>query len=257
MATTAGCFLGIEVSEPTRATLSVAVAGRPTTESLTLLLDGQPLAVRELAGHHGTRLHVADLPVGYNTVRYDVELDPAGGPCPVTELDALEALRPSRYAPSDALAPWALREFGREPDAEAVVEWVNHRLDYDGSASRPVDSAVDTLLTGRGVCRDFAHLVVTALRSLDVPARIVSAYAPGLWPMDFHAVAEVAIDGVWQVFDATRLAPRPTLVRIATGLDAEDTAFLTFTGGTAVLTATEVWASTDAPLPPDGPASLA
>ena len=30
---------------------------------------------------------------------------------------------------------------------------------------------------------------LTALPSLDVPARVMSVYAPGLWPMDFHAVA--------------------------------------------------------------------
>lgn len=30
---------------------------------------------------------------------------------------------------------------------------------------------------------------LTALPSLDVPARVMSVYAPGLWPMDFHTVA--------------------------------------------------------------------
>ena len=50
---------------------------------------------------------------------------------------------------------------------------------------------------------------------------------PGLYPMDFHAVAEAYVDGGWYVVDATTLAPRQTLVRIATGRDAADTAFLT------------------------------
>ena len=56
---------------------------------------------------------------------------------------------------------------------------------------------------------------------------MVSVYAPGLSPMDFHAVAEANIDGVWHVVDPTRLAPRQSLLRIATGRDAADTAFLT------------------------------
>ena len=51
-------------------------------------------------------------------------------------------------------------------------------------------------------------------------------YAPGLYPMDFHAVAEAFVEGHWRVVDATLLAPRQTLVRIATGRDAADTAFL-------------------------------
>ena len=49
--------------------------------------------------------------------------------------------------------------------------------------------------------------------------------------MDFHAVAEAYVDGGWYVVDATTLAPRQTLVRIATGRDAADTAFLTVTSG--------------------------
>ena len=77
------------------------------------------------------------------------------------------------------------------------------------------------------MCRDFAHLVIALARGCGLPARLASAYAPGLTPMDFHAVAEVAVDGIWQVVDATRMAPRQSLVRIATGRDAADTAFLT------------------------------
>jgi transglutaminase-like putative cysteine protease len=68
-----------------------------------------------------------------------------------------------------------------------------------------------------------------------VPARLVSVYAPGLDPMDFHAVCEAWVDGAWQVVDATWLAPRQTLVRIATGRDAADTAFLTNNGAELVL----------------------
>ena len=64
------------------------------------------------------------------------------------------------------------------------------------------------------------------LRAVNVPARVVSVYAPGLYPMDFHAVAEAFVDGHWRVVDGTLLAPRQALVRIATGRDAADIAFL-------------------------------
>ena len=93
-------------------------------------------------------------------------------------------------------------------------------------SSDPIDGAVDTLLAGAGVCRDFAHLVVALLRAVNVPARVVSVYAPGLYPMDFHAVAEAFVEGQWRVVDGTLLAPRQALVRIATGRDAADIAFL-------------------------------
>ena len=39
---------------------------------------------------------------------------------------------------------------------------------------------MDTLLAGNGVCRDYAHLVVALLRAVNVPARLVAVYAPGL-----------------------------------------------------------------------------
>jgi hypothetical protein len=51
--------------------------------------------------------------------------------------------------------------------------------------------------------------------------------------MDAHAVVQVAVDGVWRVLDATRLAPRASMVRIGTGRDAADTAILTALGGRA------------------------
>lgn len=67
--------------------------------------------------------------------------------------------------------------------------------------------------------------MIALLRALNVPARLVSVYAPGCEPMDFHAV-EAFVDGEWRVVDATCLAPRQSMVRIATGRDAADTAFL-------------------------------
>ena len=141
--------------------------------------------------------------------------------------------RPSRYCESDTPGPTARAEFGGLAGREllaAVSSWVGSRLAYVPGASAPTDGAVQTLLDRQGVCRDYAHLVIALLRALDVPARLVSVYAPGLSPMDFHAVAEACVDGAWHVVDATTLAPRSTLLRIATGRDACDTAFLTSHG---------------------------
>ena len=76
-------------------------------------------------------------------------------------------------------------------------------------------------------------------------ARLVSVYAPGLAPIDFHAVCEALVDGRWLVVDATGLAPRASMVRIATGRDAADTAFLTTLSGSADLVGIEVGATVD------------
>jgi len=71
---------------------------------------------------------------------------------------------------------------------DGVSSRVGERLDYVPGSSGPTDGAVDTLLAGAGVCRDYAHFVVAMLRTVDVPARLVAVYAPGLSLMDFHAV---------------------------------------------------------------------
>jgi transglutaminase-like putative cysteine protease len=69
--------------------------------------------------------------------------------------------------------------------------------------------------------------------------------------MDFHAVAEACVDGRWLVVDATTLAPRAGLVRIATGRDAADTAFLTSLRGAVTLADMTVTAVVEGSLPDD------
>ena len=113
------------------------------------------------------------------------------------------------------------------------------------------DSAEDTLLTGSGTCRDFAHLGIALCRATGIPARFAAVYAPGLSPMDFHAVFEAFEGGRWTVHDPTGLAPRPSLVRVATGRDAADAAFAAVVSGVADLESLEVTAMAEPALPSD------
>ncbi|MFD2093257.1 hypothetical protein [Blastococcus deserti] len=75
-------------------------------------------------------------------------------------------------------------------------------------------------------------------------------YAPGLPPMDFHAVVEADVDGTWCVVDATRPAPTRSLVRICSGPDAADTACLSLFRGVARFRTMEVTATSEGALPP-------
>lgn len=239
--------------------LQVAVAhtaGGFEIDELDVTSNGEPVDVEEIAVEHGGRVHIVRAGGGPLTVRYRgvVVTDPA--PDHRVELgEALVALRQSRYCPSDRLDAFAEATFGRPavgPDpGRAVGDWVFERLRYELGSSGPLDTAVDTLLAGRGVCRDFAHLTIALCRAVGIPARLAAVYAPGLWPMDFHAVAEVAIGGHWELIDATRLAPRQSLVRIATGRDAADTAFSTTLAGAADLTSSMVTAFVLGSLPYD------
>lgn len=245
--------LSCTVHDPASMELQIAVS-RPAEERLAVTLDGEPVELAEHLSDHGGRLHL--LAVGPGQLEIDYRASVGDPVAPTTgPLDASRYLRPSRYAESDRLLATGLAEFGGLTDpAEllpAVAQWVGTRLVYVPGSSSGTDGAVDTLLARRGVCRDYAHLAVALLRSRDVPARLASVYAPGLDPMDFHAVVEALVDGVWRVVDATLLAPRPSLVRVATGRDAADTAFLSSWGGLVELSSMEVQATVDGDLPVD------
>jgi transglutaminase-like putative cysteine protease len=235
-----GAELEVEIIAPTTLEFQIAVARYPNTEvseRLSFMLDGNYIQPLEISGVHGNRIHkLAD-------------------PAPVTDYDLSMYLRPSRYAEADKFYGFAATEFGSYADSTTLLErvslWVGTRLNYVPGSSDPIDGAVETMLAGAGVCRDFAHLVVALLRAVKVPARVVSVYAPGLYPMDFHAVAEAFVEGRWRVVDGTLLAPRQTLVRIATGRDAADIAFLDNHKGAIALNKLVVTAVVDGDLPRD------
>jgi transglutaminase-like putative cysteine protease len=225
--------LEVAVTAPTTLEFQIAVAPHPGTEvseSLSFVLDGKSVEAVELSGAHGNRIHKLEVAGGTLTVDYAATVVGRTTPAPVIEYDRSVYLRPSRYAEADKFFGFAATEFGEITDpAELLTKvssYVGSRLFYVPGSSDPIDGAEDTLLAGAGVCRDYAHLVVALLRAVNIPARLVSVYAPGLSPMDFHAVAEALVDGQWRVVDATRLAPRESLVRIGTGRDAADVAFL-------------------------------
>jgi hypothetical protein len=60
---------------------------------------------------------------------------------------------------------------------------------------------------------------------------------------------EACIDGQWYVADATTMAPRASMLRIATGRDAADTAFMTVPRGNVQLSSVTVGAVVDPALP--------
>jgi transglutaminase-like putative cysteine protease len=256
-ARTVGAEIQVEVTDPTTLDFQIAVSRQPglnVDESLVIKLDGKVLEPRELVGQHQTRIHVVQADQGTITASYSATVVGQADTPPVSDIDLINYLRPSRYAESDKFLGFAATEFQQYASAdllEKVSSWVGTRLNYVPGSSDPIDGATDTLLAGAGVCRDYAHLVIALLRALNVPARLVAVYAPGCQPMDFHAVAEAFVDGAWRVVDATCLAPRQSMVRIATGRDAADTAFLDNHNGAITLQYMTVTAVADGELPKD------
>jgi len=145
--------------------------------------------------------------------------------------EVLPFLLPSRFCPSDKFMRFAQRQFSRAGDGVdrvmAILDWIHRNVDYVTGVSNAHTTAEETFVDRAGVCRDFTHLGITLSRALGIPARAVSAYALQLDPPDFHAIFEVYIESGWWLIDPTRLAPIEGIVRIGSGRDASDIAFLT------------------------------
>jgi len=167
-------------------------------------------------------------------VREDVELGVLRATPPrMLPAETVQYLLPSRYCESDRFEGFIEQEFaGLEGGAlaAALSDWVHAHLAYEAGASSGVTTALMTFAERRGVCRDYAHLLVALARAGGIPARCVSAYAPGVDPPDFHAVAELWLEGAWRLVDATRMAVPAELARVAVGRDATDIAFMTVFG---------------------------
>lgn len=147
---------------------------------------------------------------------------------------------PSRFA---AWTP-SLREFvsaiGTEVTADAdpltavrrLVAAVHRAFEYVPKSTR-VDSPIDEALAARrGVCQDFAHIMLAAGRLLGLPCRYVSGYIAPRQADDHlqlvasatHAWVEVMLPGLgWTGFDPTNNA-EATLrhIRVAIGRDYAD-----------------------------------
>ncbi len=155
----------------------------------------------------------------------------------------LPYLYPSRYYQSDRLLAFAGQQFGNLPmgysRVQAICDWVRSNVHFQGNTSNSNTSALDTLIDRVGVCRDFAHLMITLCRAANLPARMVSGMDygadPVLGPPDFHAYVEVyLVDaygiGRWFMFDPSGTAIPMGFVRFCTGRDAADIAFATIFG---------------------------
>lgn len=144
--------------------------------------------------------------------------------------DVLHYLLPSRYCPSDKMQGQALSLVqGHAPgyaQVEAIRAWIHANIEYRYGVSTPNTDALDTLIHGAGVCRDFSHVGIALCRALKIPARVVVGYLWQLDPMDMHAWFEAFVGGRWYTFDATQSEPRGGRIVVAYGRDAADVAFI-------------------------------
>ena len=156
---------------------------------------------------------------------------------------ASEFLFASPYVPRDD----AFTEFGQASftpgrplldAADALMTQIHTRMIYESESTEVNTPALEALKQGKGVCQDFAHIMVACCRAMGLPARYVSGYMlttpppgqPRLIGSDAsHAWASVyfpgqdAQSGRWLDFDPTNnRAPGEDYVTLATGRDFLD-----------------------------------
>ena len=91
-----------------------------------------------------------------------------------------ELLAPTRHVPVvDELVELARSLTAEHSPAHAcpaAVDWVRDRIRYEKDTTDVSTTAAQALDVGSGVCQDFAHVTLSLLRSMGVPARYVSGY---------------------------------------------------------------------------------
>lgn len=147
--------------------------------------------------------------------------------------DLLQYIRPHYADPNGQLAAWA-RQF---LDVEAptptfkilsgMTHGIRERFSYRSRHEQGTQHPLDTLQTGSGSCRDYALLMIEALRRLGIAARFVSGYLampPGSGHVgggSTHAWVQVYLPSAgWIEFDPTNgIVDARDLIRVAVARD--------------------------------------
>jgi transglutaminase-like putative cysteine protease len=190
-------------------------------------------------------------PAGQTRITADALIEDSGLPepeftdaqeQPVEQLphDTLVYLLGSRYCETQRLMSDAWALFGHVAPGwsrvQAVCDFANRQIEFGYHFARSTKTAFEAYCERQGVCRDFAHLAITLLRCLNIPARYCTGYLGDIGvpvpdaPMDFAGWLEAYIGGAWHTFDPRNNQRRIGRVLIARGRDAADVAISTAFG---------------------------
>jgi transglutaminase-like putative cysteine protease len=148
-------------------------------------------------------------------------------------------LRPSPLTQPDAvLREVAATLTGTDDQLELAARlcaWVHGAMTFARGATTVGTTAAEALALGRGVCQDYAHVMIALCRLCGIPARYVSGHLLGEGPM--HAWVEVLLPAsddpggavAWP-FDPTH--DRPAGLRYLTVAVGRDYADVSPTRGT-------------------------
>jgi transglutaminase-like putative cysteine protease len=105
-----------------------------------------------------------------------------------------------------------------------VMKFVNGFLKYESNSTNVHTHMTEVVKDRRGVCQDFAHLMLGMCRALKIPARYVSGYLATEAASATHAWVEVFIPGYgWRGLDPTHNRQlSETYVKLGHGRDYGD-----------------------------------
>jgi len=182
----------------------------------------------------------------------DITHHPDGQPLPVYSLDTAAELFPFSYTPQDipdlarfverqtpdpdrTVDAWASRVVSQASSKQTlkVLETMTHAIKeefrYNARYEEGTQTAVQTLALGSGTCRDFAVLMMEAVRSLGLAARFVTGYlyddvsGTTRGGGSTHAWCSVYLPGAgWVEYDPTNgLIAGANLIRVGVTTQAE------------------------------------
>jgi transglutaminase-like putative cysteine protease len=128
----------------------------------------------------------------FSTIRWEDAIADVAGALKSGNRDSIDArlfmLESPYIRHQQALARYAEGCFGVGRDLRDALMCLNQRIFdefiYDAKVTTTATPVLDVLASKRGVCQDFAHLMIGCIRALGLPARYVSGYmetlpAPG------------------------------------------------------------------------------
>lgn len=231
-----------------------------TQTVLSRRLDVYPrVPVDAYDDYFGNRVEFFSIPYRHQKVKVSATAEvetrpgtPVGPSLEVAVGEAWQILNSQRRTTFDFLQPTPSvplhevlrpldRSFFRPGDAlgEALLElnhWIHTTFAYAPGTTEVTTPLAEVIAARRGVCQDFAHLMLSILRSARLPARYVSGYIEAYDPersdpalvgaAASHAWVEVLLPGrIWWGLDPTNDKPAGERhVKVAVGRDYQDVA---------------------------------
>ncbi|NNJ11278.1 transglutaminase family protein [Chloroflexales bacterium ZM16-3] len=148
----------------------------------------------------------------------------------VTDGDAARYLAPTPLTVADARIVDAARHLARrhagaEELADAISTWVYGAMRYGYGATTVSTPAAEALAVGKGLCQDYAHIMLAICRAAGIPARYVSGHMLGEGGSHAWVEALVTTAGGYRAvaFDPTNHRRiTPAYITVATGRDYSD-----------------------------------